>query len=165
MAAYSFLTHWRFVAPLDAVWAELDAPECYPQWWPSFAHYHDLTPEIHGVGARAERITKGALPYSLRYTTTTTRYEPKREIAYDVVGDLVGSGRMVLDDDAGPTHVAIYWNVSTVGFWLNLMAPALKPLFAWNHAWVMAQGERGLAARLRANPAEARGVSRQDPAR
>lgn len=148
MAAYSFVTHWRFDAPLAQVWAALDAAERYREWWPSIIAYHDLTPELHGVGARAERVVRGRLPYSLRYTTTVTHYEPPREIAYDAVGDLTGDGRFVLHEDGGQTHVTFYWNVSTAGFWLNLLAPLLKPLFAWNHNWVMAQGERGLATWL-----------------
>ena len=148
MAEYRFVTHWQFDAPLDHVWAELDAPERYPQWWPSMRVYRGLTPTIHGVGARAERVTKGVLPYTLRYVTTVTHYEPLREIAYDVEGDLTGSGRMVLDAQGEQTAVVIYWYVATAGFWLNLVAPLLKPLLAWNHNWVMAQGERGLAARL-----------------
>jgi hypothetical protein len=149
MAAYSFVTHWRFDAPLEQVWNELDAAERYTLWWPSIVAYSDLTPEIHGRGARAERVVRGLLPYQLRYTTTVTRYEPLREIAYDAVGDLNGQGRFVLSCEGGRTHVVFYWDVSTSGRWLNLLAPLLKPLFAWNHNWVMGQGERGLAARLR----------------
>jgi hypothetical protein len=148
MAAYSFVTNWRLNASLAAVWRELDAAERYPEWWPSIIAYRDLTPAIHGLGARAERVVRGRLPYSLRYTTTVTRYEPLCEIAYDAVGDLNGQGRFVLTEDAGHTCVVFYWDVSTAGFWLNLLAPMLKPLFAWNHHWVMAQGERGLAAHL-----------------
>lgn len=149
MAAYSFVTHWRFDAPIAAVWHELDDAASYPQWWPSIVAYQDLTPAIHGLGARAERVVRGRLPYDLRYTTTVTCYDPPREIAYDSIGDLKGSGRFVLHEEHDQTQVVFYWNVSTAGFWLNLLAPLLKPLFAWNHNWVMAQGERGLADRLR----------------
>jgi uncharacterized protein YndB with AHSA1/START domain len=76
MAEYRFVTHWRFDAPLERVWTELDTPERYPEWWPSMRVYRDLTHGMHGVGARAERVTKGALPYSLRYVTTVTHYKP-----------------------------------------------------------------------------------------
>jgi hypothetical protein len=149
MTAYSFVTDWRFKAPLTEVWAELDAAEHYTEWWPSIIAYCDLSPEIHGLGARAERVVRGRLPYSLRYTTVVTGYSPPHEIAYDAVGDLTGQGRFVLDEYNDQTRVLFYWDVATSGFWLNLLAPALKPLFAWNHNWVMAQGQRGLAARLR----------------
>jgi hypothetical protein len=149
MAGYSFVTHWRLDAPLEQVWRELDAADRYTLWWPAIIEYRDLTPDVHGVGARAERVVRGILPYQLRYTTTVTRYEPMQEIAYDAVGDLTGRGRFVLHWDATRTHVVFYWDVATGSFWMNAFAPLLKPLFAWNHNWVMAQGERGLAARLR----------------
>jgi uncharacterized protein YndB with AHSA1/START domain len=148
MAVYSFVTHWLFDAPIEPVWEALDAAERYPEWWPSIVEYRDLTPKIHGLGARAERVVKGRLPYRLRYTTTVTRYEPRHEIAYDAVGDLTGSGRFALHEEGGRTHVVFHWEVSTSGTWLNLLAPFFKPLFAWNHNWVMAQGECGLAKRL-----------------
>jgi hypothetical protein len=148
MAAYSFLTDWRFDAPLEEVWNAIDAADRYTEWWPAVVSYRDLTPEIHGLGARAERIVRGRLPYQLRYTTVVTRYAPPHEIAYTSTGDLTGTGRFVLNRLDNQTQVLNYWDVATAGFWLNLLAPALKPLFAWNHDWVMAQGQRGLTAWL-----------------
>ncbi len=148
MAAYSFVTHWRFRAPIERVWAALDAPERYAEWWPAIVEYHDLTPQINGLGNRAERVVKGRLPYTLRYRTEVTRYDPPTEIAYDAAGELEGAGRFVLKQEAQWTNVTFYWDVRTSGVVMNLLAPMLKPLFAWNHNWVMAQGERGLSAWL-----------------
>ena len=44
------------------------------------------------------------------------------------------------------------WRVHTTKPWMNLLAPVAKPIFAWNHDWVMRNGGTGLAgaARLRA---------------
>ena len=152
MAAYSFVTHWRFQAPIDVVWDALNTPERYPEWWPCILEYRKLTPELTGVGARAERVVKGRLPYTLRYQTTVTTHEPPREIAYDATGELTGKGRFVLSEAEGWTKVIFYWDVQTTGFWMNLLAPGLKWLFAHNHNWVMEQGERGLAQWLARQP-------------
>jgi len=97
------------------------------------------------VGARAERAVKGRLPYTLRYATTITHHVPPWEIAYDAVGDLAGRGRVLLKEDGAWTDVTFHWDVTTTGFWMNLLVPLFKWLFAWNHYWVMARGERGLA--------------------
>jgi hypothetical protein len=145
MAAYSFVTQWRFQAPIERVWDALNTPERYAEWWPCILEYRKLNPEITGVGAQAERVVKGRLPYSLRYRTTITRHEEPHEIAYDAEGQLLGRGRFVLCQEGGWTHVIFYWDVRTTGFWMNALAPLLKRLFAWNHNWVMAQGEKGLA--------------------
>lgn len=148
MAEYSFVTKWFIRSDPRRVWDELNATERYHDWWPGFVEYHSLTPGITGVGARAERVVRGALPYRLRYTTTTTHYDPPREVAYDSEGDLMGRGRFRVDERDGGTQVTFYWDVRTTGAVLNLLAPVLRPLFAWNHNRVMAQGERALSKRL-----------------
>ena len=114
MADYNFLTIWRFPQPIARVWEAINAAEDYPRWWPNIVSYRCLTPNNpRGVGAQGERIVRGFLPYSLRYTTIITKSDPPRELAYDAAGDLVGSGRFVLCESAGQTEVTIYWQVST----------------------------------------------------
>jgi uncharacterized protein YndB with AHSA1/START domain len=153
MAMYRFVTHWQFDAPIDRVWDVLNTPARYPDWWPSIVEYHDLKPGVTGLGASAERVVRGRLPYRLRYRTVVTCFDPPRELGYDATGDLTGEGRFVLAEQEGKTEVVFYWDVRTSGFWLNLLAPLLKWLFAWNHNWVMAQGERGLAQWLKQHAA------------
>ena len=146
MAQYSFVTTWRFQQPIGRVWEAINAAEDYPRWWPGILYYRCLTPENpRGVGACGERAVRGFLPYSLRYTTTITRSEAPRDLAYSADGDLVGHGRFVLREITGGTEVVLYWDVGTNGRWLNRLAPVLKWLFAWNHNYVMRRGERGLA--------------------
>ncbi len=57
MAAYNFITMWRFQEPIERVWEAINAAEDYPKWWPDILFYECLTPENpRGVGARgAER--------------------------------------------------------------------------------------------------------------
>jgi hypothetical protein len=38
--------------------------------------------------------------------------------------------------------------VKTTEWWMNLLAPIARPLFAWNHDVVMRQGGEGLARLL-----------------
>jgi hypothetical protein len=171
MAAYQFITIWRFQQTIQRVWTALDTPEDYPRWWPNILYYECLTPENpRGVRARGKRAVRGFLPYSLHYTTTITRTEAPHDMAYDSEGDLIGDGRFVLketsqapsgrdaDGNTAPnnavpiTEVTIYWNVSTKGRWLNRLAPLLKWLFAFNHNYVMRRGELGLAEWLKQNP-------------
>jgi hypothetical protein len=156
MAPYSFVTVWYFPAPREQVWQALTATE-YSLWWPNVLGTRVLTPpEVTGVGVRLERRVRGRLPYTLRYVTTTTHHDPPNELAYDSVGELAGRGRMVLADEDGGTRVTWYWDVATTGFWMNLLAPLLRPVFAWNHHQVMAAGERGLRDWLRRQMAPVR---------
>jgi hypothetical protein len=146
MAGYHFVTAWRVTAPIDKVW---DALQDLSAWWPGMATPRCLTPGRDGVGARYERVTRGRLPYDLRYVITVTRFDPPREMAYDSAGDLVGRGRYVLAQTGDTTEVVFTWDVATTGRWMNRLAPLLKPLFAWNHNYVMARGQKGLRRYLR----------------
>jgi len=59
-------------------------------------------------------------------------------------GELEGEGRWRLSEEDGITTVRYEWDVSTTKPWMNLLAPLLKPAFAWNHDVVMRQGGDGL---------------------
>lgn len=40
------------------------------------------------------------------------------------------------------------WDVRTTQWWMNALAPLARPVFAWNHDYVMRQGGEGLRRRL-----------------
>ena len=46
------------------------------------------------------------------------------------------------------TTVRYAWAVRTTRPWMNLLAPIMRPAFAWNHDYVMANGATGLAKLL-----------------
>jgi hypothetical protein len=107
-----------------------------------------LTPGKEGIGARYERLTRGLLPYTLRYVLTITRHDPPRASAYHSEGDLVGEGGYALTQTGDTTQIVFTWNVATQSRWMNRLAPLLKPVFAWNHNYVMRQGEKALQRHL-----------------
>ncbi len=59
-----------------------------------------------------------------------------------------GIGRWRLARDADGVGAQYEWIVTTGKRWMNLLAPLLAPVFAWNHDQVMAEGGRGLARHL-----------------
>jgi len=63
-------------------------------------------------------------------------------------GDLNGTGSWKLENLDGSTRVTYLWIVSTEKTWMNLLAPLLAPVFAWNHDQVMLAGGKGLARHL-----------------
>jgi uncharacterized protein YndB with AHSA1/START domain len=154
MSEYRFVTEWRLQESIERVWQALNTPGAYSQWWPNMKRFRDLTPGVTGVGSRSERVVRGRLPYDLCYVITVTRVERPREMAHDAAGDLVGEGRMVLEEKGTETVVTIYWNVRTTKGWMNWFTFLLRPLLSWNHTQVMAAGERGLTDWLK-DPANA----------
>ena len=63
-------------------------------------------------------------------------------------GELAGMGRWRLFEDDGVTAVVYEWHVRTTKSWMNLFSPIAKPVFAWNHDYVMRNGGEGLAKLL-----------------
>ena len=160
MSQYSFVTTWRLPALPETVWATLMRNDEYSSWWKYMESHRLLTPGVTGVGSCSEWTFRGRLPYKLRYRSTITSFDPPREMTYEAKGDLNGHGRLVVQPspDGKGTVVVWYWDVETRGFWMNLLAPLLKGLFAWNHNQVMKEGERGLIRWLTAHasaPAQA----------
>jgi hypothetical protein len=145
MAEYRFITRWHLKAPQQRVWDVLMDGRRYPEWWPCYKQYRNLSPEVDGIGAASELVVRGLLPYDIRYRMDVTHCDPLRELRFNASGDLAGEGRMVFQRDGDGTLVTLHWYVQTTGFWLNMTAPVLRWLFVWNHNWVMRRGERGIA--------------------
>ena len=101
---YEFVDEWDVHAPIDAVFAALSDATTYPRWWrPVYISVESETPS--GEGNVSEQHFKGKLPYTLRQTSTITRYEPPTRFDVDVVGDLTGHGTWILADRDGVVHV------------------------------------------------------------
>jgi carbon monoxide dehydrogenase subunit G len=146
MASYSFVTTWRFSSPIESVWETIVNSLDWPRWWPSVRSVRRLKEgEIDGVGTVDEFAFKGRLPYTLRFTMTTTRVQRPTDLEGEARGELNGKGRWHLHNEDNETVVTYYWDVSTTGLLFNLLAPLARPIFAWNHDHVMEEGRRGLA--------------------
>jgi uncharacterized protein YndB with AHSA1/START domain len=149
MADYRFVTRWFFRAPIERVFAEIDAAEQWPQWWRGVRAVQLLTPGAHGrLGTRTRNTWRSVLPYELTFDAELVRHQPPTLIEVAASGQLVGRGRWELSAERGGTRVVYYWEVATTKPWMNWLAPLLRPLFAWNHDVVMRWGGEALAQRL-----------------
>ena len=147
--AYTFVTHWRFDAPIEAVWDAIYASEKWPEWWYYVARVQRLqSGDANGVGAVQRTTWNTALPYSFTFDTRVTRVERPHVLDVDAFGDLQGSGHWELSTEGALTHVRYDWNVHTNKSWMNALAPLLRPAFAWNHDKLMTRGGQGLARYL-----------------
>jgi hypothetical protein len=149
MADYQFETVWRLRAPIDAVWQAIFESEKWPQWWQGVVQADQLAKgDASGVGTRQRFVWRSKLPYSLAFEMQTTRVEPPKLLEGQATGELEGTGLWELSEFGGLTTAHYTWRVKTTRSWMNLLAPVLRPAFAWNHDYVMAQGAKGLAKLL-----------------
>ena len=149
---FELVTYWHLAASVERVWQCLYDTDSWPSWWPSVSKVEILRSgrEPDGVGAIRRLHWKTALPYDLVFDVEVVEIEPLRRIEGRAVGELEGSGIWTLRPEGGGTIVRYDWNVDVTKYWMRLLAPVLRPIFAWNHGVVMRRGEIGLASRLRA---------------
>ena len=152
MASYSFLTTWLLDSPREPVWDAIYDQEAWPQWWRGVEEAEELEPgDEDGVGTLSRLVWRSRLPYRLEFEVRTRRVEKPHLMEGHAVGELTGTGLWRLFDHNGVTAVLYEWNVSTSRGWMNLLAPIGRPIFEWNHNWVMARGGEGIARRVGCN--------------
>jgi hypothetical protein len=146
---YAFLTTWLLASPREPVWDAIYDEASWPQWWRGVEVAEELRPgDELGVGTVSRMVWRSFLPYRVEFEVTATRIEPFSLMEGRAVGDLEGVGRWRLYEQDGVTAVIYEWNVRTTKPWMTRMAPVLRPVFEWNHDWVMRRGGEGLARRL-----------------
>jgi uncharacterized protein YndB with AHSA1/START domain len=155
VSEYSFLTTWCLAAPRDRVWDAIWESERWPEWWRGMvASRHLADGDETGVGQVGRYTWRSRLPYKLDFEMTTTKVDKPHLMEGHAVGELDGMGRWRLFEEEtaagdGPVTVVVYeWNVRTTKPWMNLLAPLARPVFAWNHDWLMRNGGEGIARRL-----------------
>jgi uncharacterized protein YndB with AHSA1/START domain len=152
VASYSFLTTWLLDCPREPVFEAIHDQERWPEWWRGVEEAEELEPgDGDGVGSVSRLVWRSRLPYRVEFEVTTRRVERPRLMEGDAVGELAGIGRWRLFEGDGVTAVLYEWNVRTTRQWMNLLAPLARPVFEWNHDWVMARGGEGIARRLGCN--------------
>ena len=149
MAEYDFLTTWVLGAPRERVWDAIYESERWPEWWKGVLESEKLEEgEPSGVGQLGRYVWKSRLPYRLEFLMRTTRVEKPHLLEGAADGELAGTGRWRLYEGNGTTAVVYEWKVHTTRPWMNLLTPIARPVFAWNHDYVMRNGGVGLAKLL-----------------
>ncbi len=153
MAEYRFLTTWLIEAGRERVWDAIYDSERWPEWWRGVEEAKRIAAgDERGIGQLGSYVWRSRLPYPVRFEITTTRVEPPHLLEGDAAGELEGTGRWRLFEQRSgetPVTAVLYeWNVATTKAWMNLLAPIARPVFRWNHDWVMRNGGTGLAREL-----------------
>jgi uncharacterized protein YndB with AHSA1/START domain len=155
MAEYRFLTTWLIEAERERVWDAVWESENWPEWWRGVVGAERLSEgDEEGIGQVGNYEWRARLPYPVRFQITTTRVERPHLLEGRAAGELEGTGRWRFfeqppsGDAPAVTAVLYEWNVGTTKSWMNLLAPIARPIFHWNHDWVMRNGGTGLAQLL-----------------
>jgi hypothetical protein len=140
---YHFVTHWRVKGPIQIAFEILKDGKNYAHWWkPAYVSSEEVGSQ------KVESLVRAKLPYTLRFTSQLIQETPPSELKIHATGELEGTGLWKLKQEGESTVIDFNWDVranKAVVRWLSFL---LKPLFSWNHDWVMNTGEKALQSEI-----------------
>ena len=139
---YHFLTRWRVEATAEEVFDVLEKPLDLVRWWPFYLDVKEIEPDVHEFYAR------GWLPYSMRWRMRRTKLHRPTGFSLEAWGDFEGIGVWSFAQDGNYVDITYDWRIKGEKLLLRTLSFLLRPIFAANHNWVMAQGERSLKQEL-----------------
>src|SRR4051812_38326311 len=91
---YRFLTKWTVDGTCEDVSNVLGNPLDLPRWWPAvYLEVQEIRkPGPNGLGRRARLVTKGRLPYKLRWELEVVELRVPHGFTIVATGDFEGSG-------------------------------------------------------------------------
>lgn len=148
---YHVVTRWRVEGACGEVADILSDPAELTRWWPAvYLEAEEIDPpDARGIGRRVRLLTKGWLPYTLRWEFVVTDSRYPHGFTIDAAGDFVGRGVWTLAQDGALVDVQYDWRVRAEKPLLRRLSSLLRPLFEANHRWAMRQGEESLNLELR----------------
>ena len=148
--AYHFITRWRIAGTCGEVADVLGDPLALPHWWPSvYLHVSELqAPDARGLGGRVQLVTKGWLPYTIRWQFEVVDSRYPYGFTIEANGDFNGRGVWTFTQDGPIVDIVYDWRISAEKPLLRNLSFVLKPLFEANHRWAMARGEESLRLEL-----------------
>lgn len=148
---YHFITDWRVTGTPAEVYAILEDSRSLTQWWPAvYLEVQELEPgDEAGLGRKVSLLTKGFLPYTLRWEFVTTEKRPYESIALVAKGDFIGRGIWTIIPEGTECLVEFDWKISAEKPLLRWLTPIFRRLFSLNHQWAMNTGHESLKLELR----------------
>ena len=150
---YRFLTHWRVEGTCAAVSAVLGDASAFPRWWGDV--YLDVRPSDQpappgAAGPRMRVLTKGILPYRLRWEFVALEPPGPSGFTLQAFGDFEGVGTWTFRQDGAFVDMTFDWRIRAEKPLIKRLSFLFRPIFEANHRWAMARGEEGLRRQLAA---------------
>ena len=148
---YSFFTHWRMEGDIAEIYTLISNPLDYPNWWKNVCfQVEELEPgDKRKLGQVIRFQLKAALPYVLKWQAKSTELNKPYGFTSEVTGDLVGLGVWSFKQDGSWVDITFNWEVAVEKPFLRFFSFFLRPVFNWNHNWVMKKWEESLRSELR----------------
>jgi uncharacterized protein YndB with AHSA1/START domain len=139
----------RFDFPLAPVklWALIEQPENFEQWW-GWLHDVECTDPRIVTGSVLTGTIDPPVPFTMRARVTIDACDPPRRILASVGGDIEGSAGLEVGAADPGTRVAIGWDVEMMQRRMRAAARVARPLLQWGHDRVVEAAVRGFRRQL-----------------
>jgi hypothetical protein len=105
-------------------------------------------PNASGTGRRVRLLTKGKLPYKLRWEFEVVESRFPHGFTIAATGDFEGTGTWTVVQNGRLVDVTFDWRIRAEKPLLRWLSFVFKPIFEANHRWAMARGEECLVREL-----------------
>ena len=147
---YHFITQRSIKGTVKEVAEVLGQATGLVRWWPSV--YLDVQEveegDENGIGKVVRLVTKGWLPYTLRWSFRVTESTYPNGFTLEAWGDFIGRGIWKLEQQGEWVNVVYDWKILADKPLLRMFSFLLKPVFSANHHWAMRMGEKSLKLEL-----------------
>jgi hypothetical protein len=147
---YRFVSVWNITGGVNEIADILGDAMALPRWWPPvYLSIEQLRPpDARGLGRRVKVLTKGWLPYKLRWEFEVVESRYPHGFSIVATGDFEGRGVWTIEQDGPAVRVTFDWRILAEKPLLKRLSFLLKPVFEANHRWAMAKGQESLAAEV-----------------
>src|SRR5438046_1249784 len=113
MNGYHFVTQWMVEGTCGEVADVLGDATALPRWWPSvYLYVEELEPaQPSGIGRRVRLLTKGWLPYTLRWEFVVIESSYPSGLTIEATGDFVGRGKWTFVQDGPRVRITYDWRI------------------------------------------------------
>jgi uncharacterized protein YndB with AHSA1/START domain len=146
MARYRFVDEWLVPAAPAWVYELLSCPREYPDWWGDAFLEGEGDAGRAAPGKRAHLVTRGRLPYRLRWELVCLEATAPTKLVSRIAGDFVGRGTWTITPTDTGARAVLEWDVEVRKGIVRHLTPLLRPVFAWNHRWAMRRGLERIVA-------------------
>lgn len=143
---YKFESTWQVKGSAEEVFDLLNEPLELVYWWPSV--YLEIEKEERPDKDAFHLLTKGWLPYRIRWTLAEDYKVRPTKLAIMAAGDLEGKGVWTLEQKGDMVDIRYDWQVKANKPIFRYLSFILRPLFSFNHQWAMKKGKVSLEMEL-----------------
>lgn len=147
---YQFVTQWRLTGSVEDIFALVTDGLGYARWWSAvYVKAEQVAPgDENGIGQTVRFLSKGALPYTITWTSRRTEREYLHRAVYRAEGDFDGWAIWTVEQQGAEVVATLDWRLNAEKPLLKLLSPILKPIFKWNHYWAMDRGYEAIQREL-----------------